>query len=237
MILYGHDKMTEKKDEINQAVDKPTKEKIFDAAIDLFAEKGFDATSMREIAEAVGIKKASLYSHYNGKDEILEKIVEYPLSRVMAIGESDMKTEDIIAAMGVEGFMDSSGQVMESWLEEPKMEKIFRIIHIELYHNQQVKKFYSQLWDTAYAFWESNFKIMIKQGLIKPLDTKLLSLEFISFFQNQFTDYFVVKYGETSIPFRKDYQDLLYQHAHFLVSLIKVPEEEEKRKKKGGNIQ
>lgn len=57
------------------------KERIFEASIDLFAQKGFDATSMREIAEVVGIKNASLYSHYKSKDEILEKIVEYPLAR------------------------------------------------------------------------------------------------------------------------------------------------------------
>ncbi|HEX3012658.1 MAG TPA: helix-turn-helix domain-containing protein, partial [Methanobacterium sp.] len=49
---------------MNTVEEKTTKEKIFDSAIELFAKKGFDATSMREIAEAVGIKKASLYSHY-----------------------------------------------------------------------------------------------------------------------------------------------------------------------------
>ncbi len=47
----------------NSKKEKNTKEKIFEASIDLFSEKGFDAASMREIAEMVGIKKASLYSH------------------------------------------------------------------------------------------------------------------------------------------------------------------------------
>ncbi len=216
--------MTGKKDE-NQEGEKPTKEKIFDAAVNLFAEKGFDATSMREIAEAVGIKKASLYSHYKGKDEILEKIVERPLSTIMAIGESDMKTEDIIAAVGVEGFLGSSGEVLAQWLGDPNMEKIFRIIHIELYHNQQVKKFYQELWDAAYSFWETNFTIMIKNGFIKPFDPKMLSREFIAFFQNQFTDYFLVRYGSTSGSFQEEYQDHLNQHAQFIVSLIKVQDE------------
>ncbi len=62
-----------------------TKERIFDAALDLFAQKGFDAVSMREIAEAVGIKKASLYSHFASKDEILERIFEYPISTLTVI--------------------------------------------------------------------------------------------------------------------------------------------------------
>ncbi len=55
-----------------------TKERIFEIALDLFSQKGFDAVSMREIAEAVGIKKASLYSHFSSKDELLEQIIEFP---------------------------------------------------------------------------------------------------------------------------------------------------------------
>lgn len=224
--------MTGKSDETNLEVKKSTKEKIFDAAIDLFAEKGYDATSMREIAEAVGIKKASLYSHYKSKDDILEKIVEYPLSRVMALGDQGMETEELIATLGVDGFMDSAGGVLESWLESTDMEKIFRIIHIELYHNQQVKKFYQELWGTAYSFWESNFATMIKLGLIKPIDPEILSREFIAFFQNEFTDYFLVRYGSTSSTFKEKYQERLYQHAQFIVDLIKMPDE--KIKEEGG---
>lgn len=227
---YTVDLMTGKKDEINLNEEKTTKEKIFEAAIDLFAEKGYDATSMREIAEAVGIKKASLYSHYKGKEEILEKIMEQPLSTVMAIGESDEKTEDIIAAIGVEGFMGSSAEVLEQWLGDPNMEKIFRIIHIELYHNQQVKKFYQELWNAAYTFWENTFTIMIKQGFIKPFDPKMLSREFIAFFQNEFTDFFLVRYGSTPRSFQEEYDDRLNQHAEFLVGLIKQEEVDTKEK-------
>jgi len=91
-----------------------TKERIFEAAIDLFAQNGFDATSMREIAEAVGIKKASLYSHYKSKDEILEKIVEYPLARMMVIADVGVETEELIITRGLEGFMDLSGQTFTS---------------------------------------------------------------------------------------------------------------------------
>lgn len=201
---------------------KTTKEKILEAAIDLFAQKGFDATSMREIAEAVGIKKASMYSHFNGKDEILEKIIGYPLERAFTVGEQGVENEDLIVNLGAEGFLDLGGEVFTRWLEDPSMEKILRIIYIELYHNQQVKDFYFQLWEAAHAFWESNFKIMMKHQLIKSSDSQVLTTEFIMFFQAAFMDYYLARYKDASGSFQQVYQDRLIQHTKFILDSIKL---------------
>jgi AcrR family transcriptional regulator len=51
-----------------------TEQRILDAATDLFFERGYHATTMRDIASAVGIKAGSLYNHYAGKQEILLRI-------------------------------------------------------------------------------------------------------------------------------------------------------------------
>ena len=50
---------------------KDTRERILDAALDLFIEQGFDGTSLREIAEQLGVTKAALYYHFESKDDIL----------------------------------------------------------------------------------------------------------------------------------------------------------------------
>lgn len=47
-----------------------TRERILDVALDLFIEKGFDKTSLREIAERLGFSKAALYYHFASKDDI-----------------------------------------------------------------------------------------------------------------------------------------------------------------------
>jgi AcrR family transcriptional regulator len=51
-----------------------TEQRILDAATRLFYERGYHATTMRDIASAVGIKAGSLYNHYAGKEEILLRI-------------------------------------------------------------------------------------------------------------------------------------------------------------------
>ena len=53
-----------------------TKERILEAALELFAQSGYSGTSMNDIAKQLGITKGALYKHYTGKQEILDRIVE-----------------------------------------------------------------------------------------------------------------------------------------------------------------
>ena len=52
----------------------PRKQEILEAAQQLFSQKGYNAASMRDVAKALDIKPASLYSHYDSKDDILWEI-------------------------------------------------------------------------------------------------------------------------------------------------------------------
>src|SRR5689334_9591131 len=53
-----------------------TRQRIQDVALDLFAEQGYEKTSLREIAERLEVTKAALYYHFKTKEEILVSIFE-----------------------------------------------------------------------------------------------------------------------------------------------------------------
>jgi AcrR family transcriptional regulator len=61
-----------------------TRTRIQDVALELFIEQGYVATSLREIAERLGVTKAALYYHFKTKEEIVTSMIE---SRVAAMDE------------------------------------------------------------------------------------------------------------------------------------------------------
>jgi len=198
--------------------EKSTKTKILDVAIDLFAQKGFDATSMLEIAQAVGVKKASLYAHFSSKDEILEKILEYPLNRLGT--PVAFETEQLITSMGLEKFLSLAGKKFMEWMEDPHMEKIWRIILIEIYHNKKIKAFYSKFINFSQSYWESIFSVMKTQKLVRPIDPKILANEYLSFYIACFADYFLLRYDEKLASFLDYYGNQIMEHALFVARSI-----------------
>ncbi|TDB73276.1 TetR/AcrR family transcriptional regulator [Micromonospora sp. KC723] len=59
-----------------------TRERIQAVALELFTEQGYEKTSLREIAERLGVTKAALYYHFRSKDEIVTSFVEDRLHRM-----------------------------------------------------------------------------------------------------------------------------------------------------------
>jgi AcrR family transcriptional regulator len=77
------------------------KDIIVSKAASLFREKGYKATSMRELADAVGVEAASLYNHIHSKTEILHVICFNVANRFMSHMES-IELENVSAIVKVE---------------------------------------------------------------------------------------------------------------------------------------
>lgn len=78
-----------------------TKRRILDTAIALFAERGFDACTMRDLAAEVGIKAPAIYNHYSSKDQVLASSMEYILGQFFWALLSPLEEDSV-----------------ESWLEQ-----------------------------------------------------------------------------------------------------------------------
>jgi len=74
------------------------RDQILEAAAQIFRQKGFHATSMQDIAEAVNLQKASLYHHVSSKQEILLELLDQALDilieRVAAVMRQDLPADE-----------------------------------------------------------------------------------------------------------------------------------------------
>jgi AcrR family transcriptional regulator len=62
----------------------PVPDRIVAAAVGLFSEKGFDATSVQEIVERAAVTKGALYHYYRSKDDLLYEIYHQLITRQLA---------------------------------------------------------------------------------------------------------------------------------------------------------
>jgi AcrR family transcriptional regulator len=109
-----------------------TKERILLASLRLFATDGFEATSMRAIAEQLGITKGALYKHYEGKQEIFDNIVK----------RMRLKDAENTAAFGVparratpEQIKSFSLAMFRYWTEDEFASSFRRMLTLEQYRN------------------------------------------------------------------------------------------------------
>ena len=72
---------------------RSTRDRILDAAEEVFAEKGLAAAPVRDIAARVGLNAGSLYNHFRGKEELYEAVLERGLTPVL-----ETVTEQLLAA-------------------------------------------------------------------------------------------------------------------------------------------
>lgn len=60
--------------------DRATRNRLLVAAVKLFADRGYEASSMRELAAEVGVKAPAIYNHFESKTDVLSAAVDYALS-------------------------------------------------------------------------------------------------------------------------------------------------------------
>jgi len=102
---------------IRQRKNSTRKETIIETAARLFRERGFASTSMRDLAEQVGVEAASLYNHISSKAEILQELCFKVANKFMShIDKVD--TEDIPAIKKIEAVLRFHIQQMLHHYEE-----------------------------------------------------------------------------------------------------------------------
>ena len=74
-----------------------TKRRIFNTAVEMFAKKGYDSTSVEEITAIAGVAKGSLYYHFPKKEDIFDTLLEEGMKLLK--NNIEIKTKDCTTAL------------------------------------------------------------------------------------------------------------------------------------------
>lgn len=130
---------------------KATKEKILLTALALFAQNGYEAVSVSDIAGELGMTKSSLYKHFENKRAIFDSIIsemerldaQQAASQSMPTGTADDMPE-IYAETELESSVAYAKTMLRYWTENPFASAFRRMLTLEQYRDEEQSRLYRQ---------------------------------------------------------------------------------------------
>ena len=159
---------------------KNTKQEILNVSLDLFSIYGFEATSMSKIANTVGIRKASLYSHFESKqailNEIIDEILEYYDKKSIFVN-TDWNTEDIPES--VDEIVKKIQEQIQFILHDPYISKARKMLVIEQFNNPKLSKLQTkQNYIDVLNYFTEFIQLLIQKDILIKEDATIMASKF-----------------------------------------------------------
>lgn len=192
-----------------------TKQKIIYESLRLFSQKGYDGVSMREIAAAVGIKGASIYNHFKGKEEIFNAIFDEMKMRYDAASISmNIPLEENDDTVNMYLDIDESNllKIAENLLYffcKDEFTVMFRKLLMSEQHKsplaaEMLKQYY---FDAPVLFQTQLFEDLQKHGKMKGHDAYVMTLQFYC------PIYYILCKNDLGVPYEECLQTIR-KHVH-----------------------
>lgn len=158
-----------------------TKQEILEAALELFSVQGFEATSISQIASAVGIRKASLYSHFENKQAILDELVKEVLERYAAhsvFTKTDWGKESDNLPFTHDDSVQMIKEQIRYILHDPHISKSRKMLVIEQFQNSELAKLQTkQNYSDVLEYFTGYIGQLIRQGVLAEEDPKIMAAQ------------------------------------------------------------
>lgn len=166
------------------AVKGNTKQEILEAALELFSVQGYEATSISQLAEAVGIRKASLYSHFENKQAILDALIQTTLEQyaqhsIFTKADWDdpdftRDKENLTPEAAAQMF---TGQIRYI-LHDPQISRARKMLTIEQFQNPQMAQLQTrQNYTDVMRYFTGLVRFLIRQGRLADSDPDITAAQ------------------------------------------------------------
>ena len=159
--------------------DMTTKERILYAALDLFAERGYDGVGVDSIAENAGLKGPSLYRHYKGKEDIFNSLIDLVTLHYEEGFGLKQKPEEFPESMD-ELIENAMGRIQFT-IHDDIVQKTRRILAMEQFRSKRMAELTSRYHlENLQQMYTEMFAGLMEKGILKKDNPELLALEFVS---------------------------------------------------------
>lgn len=164
-----------------------TREEILEAALDFFSVNGYEATSISQLADSVGIRKSSLYSHFANKQDILDTVVDntlkgYSQHSIFAHANWDDPefTKDKTGMSAEDVAKQVQGQIRYI-LHDPQVSRGRKMLTIEQFRNTELALLQTkQNYADVLNYYEGMMRFLIREGVLKDADPEIMAAQFSS---------------------------------------------------------
>ena len=156
-----------------------TKETIIREALKLFAEKGFAAVSMRDLAEAVGISASTIYHYYESKQVLFQDMIRQANELTAQARDAFFRVLGETEKVEREPFVRAGVLFATAYLRNAKIDPLLRMLESERFHEQAAEEAWQQMLFTGPMEHEAKvFEMLAARGEIRETDAVRLAGEY-----------------------------------------------------------
>ena len=156
-----------------------TRERMIKAALDLFSVKGYDGTSVDEIAESIGVKGPNLYAYFKGKEALLQAVFDWAdeeYSKGMGLGKN--AGEKVRTGKDLKEY---ALDLIAFTLHNENSVRMRKLLTIEQYRNEMIAdRATRHLISNIKSLFTMLFKRMMEEGTMVKCNPEIAALEFMA---------------------------------------------------------
>ena len=156
---------------------KDTKERILEAALEMFSRKGYDGTNIRELTASLGLVKSSMYRHFKSKEEIWNCLLDEMIAYYGARFGSPENLPPIPDSL--EGLVEMTRQMTFVTIHDEKIIMTRKLLSIEQFRDDRARDLATKHFLTGLKeMFTHIFAGMMDKGLLRKDDPEMLAFAY-----------------------------------------------------------
>ena len=156
---------------------KDTKERILEAALEMFSQKGYAGTNIRELTASLGLVKSSMYRHFKSKEEIWNTLLDEMIAYYGARFGSPENLPPIPDSL--EGLVAMTRHMTDVTIHDEKIIMTRKLLSIEQFRDERARDLATKHFLTGLKeMFTHIFTGMMDKGLLRKDDPEMLAFAY-----------------------------------------------------------